>query len=379
MIKAILKWFTPFPIFKLLFLTALLLIASVIVNSLVFLAASNQQERSNQTTLQKTIIESCNRQVSQLLDQIENIESSDLPSICYHNSLHSIAIHQFDGRLLMAKHLSELKPSSKKAKKITRVAELAANIKQSPNTQKIQLAKSSAGYIVYTFKPLNTHTYLDIETYREAFYIASALWLALLLLLISNRIIHRSNYKKQAALAAAQKSEPDSIYSLFRSQLSKRKGYSGTYKLILKAHWESLDKTAKQQLIYKIYQWLNLNNYIFIDIEGSNLVFGLSKKFSEENILSIRVLEAILKEFELKPRLLIHHLEFDSDIYNQFFTVIDDGIWLDETLEEFKHRHLADTTINLDIEIEGYGEVLLCKLAPATRGQRVRMKKAMPK
>lgn len=347
------------------------------LNSLKFLSSSNQQEKSNQSALQKTIVESCNYQVAQLLEQVDDMKKSDLPPTCNHSSLQSIAIHQFDGSLIMAKHLSELKLSSKKAKKITLVSELTTNTEESPNTQKIQLAQTSTGYIVYTFKPLNTLSYRDIEVYRWPFYIVAALWLTLLLLLISNRVTHRADYKKQKALTHREEHETDSIYSLFRGQLSKRKEYAGNYKLILKAHWSSLEETNKQQLIYKIDQWLNINNYIFIDIEESNLVFGLSKKFSEENILSIRVLEAILKEFELKPRLLIHHLEFNSDIYSQFFTVIDHGIWLDETLEEFRHRHLADTNINLDIEIEGYGEILLCKLAPPTLGQKMRIKKAM--
>lgn len=357
----------------------MILIASVILNSLQFLSVSNQQERNNQSELQQTIIKSCDHQIIQLLEHTNDIENATLPPICTHKNLQSIAIHQNDGSLIVAKHLSELKFASKKAKVSTYVSELNAYKEPSTNTQKVQLAKPSSGYIVYTFNPININSYRDVETYRLPFYIAALLWGVLLVTLISNRIVHRSDYKAKSIATESQDTETESIYSLFRSQLNRRKEYSGSYKLILKANWDSLAQDDKELLIYKVDQWLNTNHYIFIDIEESNLIFGLSKKFSEENILSIRVLEAILQEFNLKPRLLIHHLDFNSDIYNQFFTVIDEGIWLDETLEEFRHRHLTDTNINLDIEIEGYGEIFLCKLAPPTRGQRARMKKAMPK
>ncbi len=239
----------------------------------------------------------------------------------------------------------------------------------------IYFQEKKNGYLTIYFSP-NAQASLISQVVSEPtmIWIISGFSWGLLLFIISFRNIStwwRSRQPKSTIVNNGQDSPSQN--QLLRQLLKHsngKKNHSGSNDnlLVIKANWQRLNEQHTHRLLTMFNRWLPKNGVYFLNFKQSLLVLGKESTLIEPNLLTqLQVLLKAMRRLKLDPSILVHNLEFDREIYQTFFDVIEPGIWLES---DIRHASLIDSEERIELDIEAIGEVELIKVPDVEASQR---------
>lgn len=98
------------------------------------------------------------------------------------------------------------------------------------------------------------------------------------------------------------------------------------------------------------------------------LILGKDSDSIEPNLITqLQVLVNAMQQLKLEPTILVHNLEFEREVYQTFFEIIEPGIWLESDMQQ---AVLVESDNKIALEIESVGEVKLTQLPEIEASQR---------
>lgn len=239
----------------------------------------------------------------------------------------------------------------------------------------IYFQEKKNGYLTIYFSP-NAQASLISQVVSEPtmIWIISGFSWGLLLFIISFRNIRAWWKNRQPKTAEIRNGQDSPNQNQLLRQLLKhsngKKNHPGANAnlLVIKANWQRLNEQNTHRLLTMFNRWLPKNGIYFLSFKQSLLVLGKESTLIEPNLLTqLQVLLKAMKRLKLEPSILVHNLEFDREIYQTFFDVIEPGIWLES---DIRHASLIDGEERIELDIEAVGEVELTKVPDVDASQR---------
>lgn len=234
------------------------------------------------------------------------------------------------------------------------------------------------GYLVIYFAPIaalaSTQQPFWVQPYM-VWIIGVTLWFCIFLLLTVKR-----RKKKPSNNSTTSKSSNDGLDTAkpngtVLKELIKRNrknidSKTIKYSLVINADWSKLDDRANALLLRILSRWMPQNGLFATQFSHGLLVLGLDEEKAPIKRNPLYALERCLLQLQLQPKILLHHLDFDRDIYQMFFEIIEPGIWYEKTLKDKELNYDWPTKKVLDIELETHEVVELCRLEEPDAEQR---------
>lgn len=232
------------------------------------------------------------------------------------------------------------------------------------------------GYFIAYFVPsseLTTNQNILWLQGNIIWFLGAGVWLLFFVVLNIKRWF-RSSPKADNHIANTEKlSEADNsklLTQLIKRSLKQSKDASFDGSLIVKANWTKLDNQSNNKLLKILNRWLPQNGLIATKFSNDLLVLGLDSSFSPLRRNPIYALEQSLKNLQLEPQIIFHELDFEQDVYQTFFSVIEPGIWFEKTLKHSTSKEGWPSQATVDIELNDQEIVKLCQL-PEPDAQQV--------
>lgn len=239
----------------------------------------------------------------------------------------------------------------------------------------IYYREKKIGYLTLYFSP-NTQASLMSQFVAKPvmIWVISGFSWGLLLFIISFRKIRRwwKEHKQKAGPATVNIDSPSQnqlLRQLLKHSNGKKqhKGHSSLF--VVNANWERLNEQNTHQLLKVFNRWLPKNGIYFLSFKQPLLVLAKESKSLDSNLLTqLQVLLRVMQQLKLEPTILIHNLEFERDIYQTFFEVIEPGIWLES---DMKHSAVNESDQHIELEIEAIGTVELTRVPDIEAHQRI--------
>lgn len=239
----------------------------------------------------------------------------------------------------------------------------------------IYFQEKKNGYLTLYFSPDAQATSIS-QVIAEPFmiWIISGFSWALLLFVISFKKI-RSWWKSRPAkddVSTSSKEAPNQNQLLRQllkhSNGKKHQSDSKATLLVIKANWARLNEQNTNQLLKVFNRWLPKNGTYFLSFKQSLLILAKDSDSIESNTLTqLQVLVSAMRQLKLEPTILVHNLEFDRNVYETFFEVIEPGIWLESDVQKVSQ---LESNNNIEFDIESVGEVKLIRLSEVEASQR---------
>lgn len=239
----------------------------------------------------------------------------------------------------------------------------------------IYFQEKKNGYLAIYFSP-NAQASLMSQMIAEPvmIWIISGFSWGLLLFVISFRRI-RTWWKNRPAKDESVTNSKDSPSQnqllrqlLKHSNGNKHRSDSGTSLLVLKANWHRLSEQSTHQLLKVFNRWLPKNGIYFISFKQPLLILGKDSNTIEPNLLiQLQVLVKAMQQLKLEPTVLVHNLEFERDVYQTFFEIIEPGVWLESDMQ---HAAQIESENKIELDIESVGQVKLICLPEIEASQR---------
>ncbi|WP_417445954.1 hypothetical protein [Kangiella sp.] len=297
---------------------------------------------------------------SQLGSFIHTQDKDSLEAVAkglYENdSIFKVSIYQRDGSLMSKLEADELPDDLRSV-----VADIYYQDKKN-------------GYLTVYFSPTAQASLISqVVAQPVMIWIISGISWGLLLFAISFKKIRQwwKNRKPKENTAMAGKELPSQnqlLRQLFKHSNGKKEQQEDGSQYVIKANWERLNERTTHQLLTVFNRWLPKNNIYFLSFKQSLLILGKdSQKLESNQLIQLQVLVRAMRQLKLEPAILIHNLNFDRDIYETFFEVMEPGIWLES---DIKHQSFIDSEQHIELEIESIGEVELTRVPDIEAQQR---------
>lgn len=231
------------------------------------------------------------------------------------------------------------------------------------------------GYLTLYFSP-NAQASLMSQMLAEPvmIWVISGFSWGLLLFVISFKQI-RSRWKMRPAKDESSSNGKDSPSQnqllrqlLKHSNGKKHNSDSRVNLLVIKANWQRLNEHNVHQLLKVFNRWLPKNGIYFLSFKQSLLILGKDSDSIEPNLITqLQVLVNAMQQLKLEPTILVHNLEFEREVYQTFFEIIEPGIWLESDMQQ---AVLVESDNKIALEIESVGEVKLTQLPEIEASQR---------
>ncbi|NVJ65874.1 MAG: hypothetical protein HWE16_05245 [Gammaproteobacteria bacterium] len=338
------QWFRAIPTVKFLFLLALFLFANTFFNQQYLLQLSSNSQNNQHSQLIAFIIASGKHQILPLVksDKLEDIEVI-MQQQLEHPVVYQVALYKADGSLLN----SLTKPNPASSKLLNKVSHLTQD-------------NQNFGYLVYQFQSMTNNT---TQNYYWLYSIASGLWfLGCLLMWLSREskaktLVSAANHKKEFSY----KKELQQLLKRSQAQLNS----DSDNLLIIHTDWDAHAKDKRKPLLSLLNRWTMHNHSHLVSFDNDLLVLGLQKELNLDTFKKIQILEICFKQLGINPTLLVHDQQFGKAIYQHFFGIVENGVWL-ESNQQIKS--IAEDTISIqediEIEVESFGIIHLSKLKP---------------
>ena len=239
----------------------------------------------------------------------------------------------------------------------------------------IYFQEKKNGYLTLYFSPDAQATSIS-QVIAEPFmiWIISGFSWALLLFVISFKKI-RSWWKNRpikddvSSISKESPSQNQLLRQLLKhSNGKKHQSDSKATLLVIKANWARLNEQNTNQLLKVFNRWLPKNGTYFLSFKQSLLILGKDSDSIESNTLTqLQVLVSAMRQLKLEPTILVHNLEFDRNVYETFFEVIEPGIWLESDVQKVSQ---LESNNSIEFDIESVGEVKLIRLSEVEASQR---------
>lgn len=142
------------------------------------------------------------------------------------------------------------------------------------------------------------------------------------------------------------------------------------HSLVIKADWSKLSVEANTQLLRTLSRWLPQNAMLATQFNHGLLVLGLDEEKGPLSRNALHALERCFQHIQLEPKILLHRLNFDRDIYQMFFGVIEPGVWYEKALQEKNQDYNWPAKKVIDIELDTHEVIELCRLEEPDAEQR---------
>lgn len=239
----------------------------------------------------------------------------------------------------------------------------------------IYFQEKKNGYLTIYFSPKAQASVMSqMVAEPVVIWIISGLSWGLLLFIISFRRI-RSWWKSRPGKDEAVTNGKDSPSQnqLLRQLLkhgnnNKNHSVSGASLLVIKANWQRLNEQSTHQLLKVFNRWLPKNDIYFLSFKQPLLILGKDSNTIEPALLvQLQVLVKAMQQLKLQPTILVQNLEFEREVYQTFFEVIEPGIWLES---DIPHAVQIESDNKIELEIESVGEIKLVCLPEVEASQR---------
>ncbi|MHC9511268.1 hypothetical protein [Kangiella sp. M94] len=340
-----------------LFFSAIILAIS---SSLLHLWLTEQQYQQQQNYINSYTEMLTTASSSQLGSFIHTEDKDSIEAVAkglYENdSIYKVTIYQRDGSLMSNMEADEI-PSDLRS--------VVADI---------YYQDEKNGYLTLYFSPTAQASLISQAVAQPImiWIISGFSWVILLFVLSFRNIRKRWKSRKPKDQSSVTGKEPPSQNQLLRQLLKhsngKKEQQGGGSQYVIKANWERLDEQATHQLLTVFNRWLPKNKIYFLSFKHSLLILGKDSHRLESNqLIQLQVLARAMRQLKLEPVILIHNLNFDRDIYETFFEVIEPGIWLES---DVKHQSFIDSEEHIELEVESIGAVELTRVPDIEAQQR---------
>lgn len=297
---------------------------------------------------------------SQLGSFIHNQDKDSIEAVAkglYENdSIFKVSIYQRDGSLMSKLEADELPEDLRSV-----VAD-------------IYYKDEKNGYLTLYFSPTAQASLISQVVAQPVmiWIISGFSWVMLLFVLSFNKIRKWWKNRKPKVTSSEAGKELPSQNQLLRQLLKHSNGKKEQQEVgsqyAIKANWERLNEQTTHQLLTVFNRWLPKNNIYFLSFKQSLLILGKdSHKLESNQLIQLQVLVRAMRQLKLEPAILIHNLDFDRDIYETFFEVMEPGIWLES---DIKHQSFMNSEQHIELEIESIGEVELTRVPDIEAQQR---------
>lgn len=297
---------------------------------------------------------------SQLGSFIHTQDKDSLEAVAkglYENdSIFKVSIYQRDGSLMSKLEADELPDDLRSV-----VADIYYQDKKN-------------GYLTVYFSPTAQASLISqVVAQPVMIWIISGISWGLLLFAISFKKIRqwwKSRKPKESSAMTGKElpSQNQLLRQLLKHSNGKKEQQENGSQYVIKANWERLNERTTHQLLTVFNRWLPKNNLYFLSFKQSLIILGKdSQKLESNQLIQLQVLVRAMRQLKLEPAILIHNLDFDRDIYETFFEVMEPGIWLES---DIKHQSFIDSEQHIELEIESIGEVELTRVPDIEAQQR---------
>ena len=231
------------------------------------------------------------------------------------------------------------------------------------------------GYLTLYFSPdVQASLISQVVAQPVMIWIISGLSWGLLLLILSYRKIRRwwKQRKPQNSESPHVKetvSHNQLIRQLLKHSNGKKRQSSSNNLIVIMANWDRLNENSTHKLLTVFNRWLPRNHSYYSSFKQSILVLARDTDTLDSSlIVQLRVLFSVMQKLKLEPTILVHNLELERDIYDLFFEVIDEGIWLESGIGQTLTIETAD---EVEITIESDDEVVLHKIPKIEAQQKM--------
>ncbi|RDX36691.1 hypothetical protein DZA50_03690, partial [Kangiella sp. HD9-110m-PIT-SAG07] len=194
-----------------------------------------------------------------------------------------------------------------------------------PVIANISYEDSYNGYLVLYFAPshsanINQPLWLHSSI---IWFFGAALWVLIFLVLNIKRAKKKPAEATEQTLDSAE-AQPTAarngqvLKDLIKRNKQQLKGKTIKHSLVISAEWGKLDDRRNALLLRVLSRWLPQNGLLATQFSGGLLVLGLDSDKAPLNRNPLFALERCLKQLQLQPKILLHRLNFDRDIYQMF-------------------------------------------------------------
>ncbi|WP_345291785.1 hypothetical protein [Kangiella marina] len=131
--------------------------------------------------------------------------------------------------------------------------------------------------------------------------------------------------------------------------------------LVISANWGSLDEPRNALLLRVLSRWLPQNGLLATQFSRGLLVLGVDAEHTPIGRNPLYALERCLLNIQLRPKILLHHLDFEHEMYQTFFRIIESGIWFEKSLQAKDDLNWTVKKV-IDIELDDHDVIELCQL-----------------
>lgn len=333
-------WLKTIPVFKFLFLLALFLLSYALIAQQFLKSETLHKERKHNNQMVELIMTSTQQQLEPLI-QSNNLEaiSKPLNKLMDYKTLYKVAIYKPNGSLVKERLNSNINPKNLESKVTVLTDE-----------------QQDLGYLIYQFEKPNS---VIIGHHLWFYYLAAVLWfLACLLFMfrIKKASIAGQEIPTKRMMPLSYKKELQAL--LKRSQSQEEPSNL----LIIKANWQAYNQKPRQPLLSLLNRWTAHNQSHLVSFDQDLLVLGLNSQPNIEALKKVQVLEHCLQALGIKSTILLHSLNFGETVYHHFFSIVENGIWIESRYNSDIDDTLITIKQDIEIELEEFGQFHLYKI-----------------
>lgn len=233
------------------------------------------------------------------------------------------------------------------------------------------------GYLVIYFIPATDLIQSEPPFWLKPFMIwgiGATLWLLLFFLLtfIRRKKEPTQTAPDQTSVVPPQTAKKNEVVlkELIKRNRKQLQNKTIQHSLVIKAEWSKLDAESNALLLRVLSRWLPQNGLLATQFSDGLLVLGLDPTSTPLNRNPLHALERCLQQLQLQPKILLHHLNFDREIYHMFFDIIEPGVWFEKKLRQKDDNYDWPSRKLIDIELDTHDIIELCQLEEPDAEQR---------
>ena len=224
------------------------------------------------------------------------------------------------------------------------------------------------GYLVIYFAAAEQVINNEQPLWANAYVIwfsGGILWLTILLLLHIKREKQKETKAKSNGAASSESTTQHNgqlLKDLIKHNRQQLQNKTIKHSLVIKADWSNLTTKGNAQLLRTLSRWLPQNAMLATQFNHGLLILGLDGEKGPLSRNALHALERCFQHIQLEPKILLHRLNFDREIYQMFFGIIEPGIWYEKTLQEKDKNYSWPANKVIDIELDNHDIIELCRL-----------------
>ena len=245
-----------------------------------------------------------------------------------------------------------------------------------PVIANIAYEDSYNGYLVIYFVDAEHFTNSEQPLWFNSYVLwlfGGILWLIIFLLLNIKRGRSRQSKAQNNADTSSESATQHNgqlLKELIKRNRQQLQNKSIKHSLVIKADWSKLTVKDNTQLLRTLSRWLPQNAMLATQFNHGLLVLGLDGDKGPLSRNALHALERCFQHIQLEPKILLHRLNFDRDIYQMFFGIIEPGVWYEKALQEKDSDYNWPAKKVIDIELDNHDIIELCRLEEPDAEQR---------